>query len=359
VALDLLNRDGLGPPPEQGPGSGPDAEPASRRRAGRTAVGLFLSSLRLVSLLVAVAIGIFALLAASPIDPIRAYVGAEARNLSPEQIAQIEQRWGLDEPPLERFMAWGGQLISGDLGQSQVYGEPVTTVIADRLPASLSLMVLAWTLAGIIGFGLGIIAGVHRGRWVDRVCSWWAYTLASAPTFWVGLVLLYVFSVSLQWTPVCCAAPLGTLPGEATLLERAHHLILPAITLSLIGVSATLLHTRQATIEVMESDHVLFARARGERLPGLVLHHVVRNAAGPALMLQFASVGELFGGSILAEQVFTYPGLGQATTEAALRQDIPLLMGVALVTAALVFVGNLLGDLAHRWADPRLRGGMR
>jgi peptide/nickel transport system permease protein len=347
VALDLL-RPAADP---DRPVTAPSGQGSARRRTARLAGG----AARVLSLLAAVAVGSFLLVSASPVDPVRAYVGAEARNLSPEQIAQIEERWGLDEPPLERFVAWAGNVLSGDLGQSQIYGEPVATVLADRFAASLSLMALAWLFSGVLGFGLGVLAGVRRGGVLDRILTWWAYTLAAAPTFWVGLVLLYVFAVSLQVAPVCCAAPLGTLPGEASLLDRLHHLVLPAVTLSVVGISPTLLHTRQATIEVMASDHVAFARAQGERSLGLVTHRVLRNAAGPALMLQFASVGELFGGSVLAEQVFTYPGLGQATTEAALRQDVPLLLGIAMVTAVLVFVGNALGDLAHRWADPRVR----
>lgn len=331
-------------------------EPPPARQDGAWR-GAVLRVVRFASLLVAVAVGTFLLMTRSPVDPVEAYVGADSAAVGPEQRAQIAERWGLDDPPLERFLAWAGNVLSGDLGTSQVFGEPVTDVIADRFLASLSLMAAAWLLAGVLGFAMGVWAGARRGRLADRVLTWWAYTLASAPTFWVGLLLLYVFSVSLQWTPICCAAPIGTLPGEAGLGDRLHHLVLPALTLSLVAVSPVLLHTRQAVIEVLESDHVAFARAQGERLPGLVLHRVVRNAAGPALMLQFASVGELFGGSVLAEQVFTYPGLGQATTTAALRQDIPLLMGIALFTAVFVFLGNWMGDLAHRAADPRLAGG--
>ncbi|WP_262347550.1 ABC transporter permease [Nocardioides dongxiaopingii] len=317
--------------------------------------GVALRALRLVSLLVAVAVGALLLVSASPVDPVRAYVGADVAALGPEQRALVEERWGLGEPPLQRFLAWAGNLLRGNLGESQVYGEPVTTVLLDRAAASLSLMAAAWLVSGVLGFGLGLWAGVRRGRVADRVLTWWAYTLASAPTFWVGLLLLYVFSVSLGWTPVCCAAPIGTLPGEAGLLERLHHLVLPALTLSVVGVSPVLLHTRQAAIEAMDSDYVTFARAQGERLPGLVLHRVARNAAAPALVLQLASIGELFGGSLLAEQVFTYPGLGEATTQAALRQDVPLLMGIALATALIVFAGNAAGVLAHRWVDPRTR----
>jgi len=330
------------------------AAPTGRRRP-TTVLRVVGRLARLLSLLVAVAVGTFVLLAASPVDPIEAYVGADTAAVSPEQKQQIADRWGLDDPPLERFGAWAGNVLSGDLGTSQVFGEPVVDVIAERFVASLALMALAWVLSGVLGFVMGLLAGARQGTWVDRALSWWAYTLASAPTFWVGLLLLYVFSVSLQWTPVCCAGPIGALPDEITLLERLHHLVLPALTLSVIGVSPVLLHTRQATVEALASDHVAFARAQGEKLPGLLLHRVARNAAGPALMLQFASLGELFGGAVLAEQVFTYPGLGEATTTAAMRQDVPLLLGIALVTALFVFVGNALGDLAHRVAVPSTR----
>lgn len=325
------------------------------RAVGVATRSALLRVLRFGSLLLAVAVISFVLMARSPVDPVQAYVGADVAAIGAEQREQIAERWGLDDPPLERFMAWAGNVVEGDLGRSQVFGEPVTSVIADRFLASLSLMALAWLLSGVLGFAMGVWAGVRRGRLADKALTWWAYTLASAPTFWVGLLLLYVFAVALQWAPVCCAAPIGTLPGETDLLTRLHHLLLPALTLSLIGVAPVLLHTRQAVIEVLESDHVAFARAQGERTSGLVRHRVIRNALGPALMLQFASLGELFGGSVLAEQVFTYPGLGQATTTAALRQDVPLLLGIALFMAVFVFVGNWLGDLAHRTADPRAR----
>lgn len=345
----------LDPSSGRTPGAAP---PPSSRRHG-LALALLGRLLRLVSLLAAVAVGTFVLMANSPVDPIEAYVGADTAVISSEQRDQIAARWGLDDPPLERFGAWAGNVVQGDFGTSVVFGEPVVDVIADRFVASLALLALAWIFSGVLGFVMGLVAGATHGRPLDRVLSWWAYTLASAPTFWIGLLLLYLFSVQLQWTPVCCAGPIGALPGEVDLLERLHHLVLPALTLSVVGISPVMLHTRQSTIEVLASDHVAFARSQGEKGAGLVLHRVARNAAGPALMLQFASIGELIGGAVLAEQVFTYPGLGQATTTAALRQDVPLLMGVALFTAVLVFVGNSVGDLAHRAAAPHAREGLR
>lgn len=331
----------------------PTADPAGPERHYW---GRFLArrATRLALLLIAVAIASFSLMAASPVDPVQAYVGAEAAKISAEQRALIEETWGFDDPPVQRFAHWAGQIVRGNLGDSIVYNQPVADVIAERFMTSLALMLAAWSISAILGFGMGVLAGLYRGRWIDRVLTWWAYTLASAPTFWVGLLLLYVFSVWLGWTPVCCSGPIGSLADEVTLLQRLHHLLLPALTLSIVGVAPVVLHTRQAVVETLASDHVAFARAQGDRGWGLVRHRILRNASAPALMLSFASFGELFGGSILAEQVFSYPGLGAATTTAALRQDVPLLLGIALFTTVFVFVGNLLGDVIHRVVDPRV-----
>ncbi len=308
----------------------------------------------------AVAIASFSLMIASPVDPIQAYIDAEAAMIGPEHRARIESAWGLNDPPIERFAHWAAGLLRGDLGYSIVYNQPVSEVIGERFPTSFVLMISAWAISVPLGFSMGVLAGFFRGRRADRVITWWAYTLASTPTFWVGLLLLYGFSVSLQWTPICCSVPVGSLAAEVTLLERLHHLILPALTLSLVGVAPMTLHTRQAVIEVLESDYLAFARAQGESGWGLVRHRILRNASAPAIMLAFASFGELFGGSILVEHVFSYPGLGEATTIAALRQDVPLLLGLALFTAVFVFVGNMLGDIAHHVTDPRVGlGGKR
>lgn len=310
---------------------------------------------RLVLLLGAVAVASFSLMMASPVDPVQAYIGAETAKIGPEQRAQIAEAWGFDRPPVERFFAWLGHVVQGELGTSIVFNQPVAQVIGDRFAVSLVLLGAAWLLSGVLGFAMGVAAGLNRGRWIDRVLTWWSYTLASAPTFWVGLLLLYVFAVWLQVAPACCAAPVGVLAGDVTVLQRLQHLILPALTLSLVGVAPIVMHTRQAVIELLGSEHIAFARAQGERGWGLIRHRILRGASVPAVILSFASFGELFGGAVLAEQVFAYPGLGQATTTAALRQDVPLLLGIALFTTVFVFVGNLLGDIAHRLIDPRVK----
>lgn len=313
-----------------------------------------IRALRLVALLVGVAVLGFLLLEASPLDPVDAYVGAEMGRIGPEQRELIAQRWGLDEPAPVRFGRWAANLARGDLGTSAIFDVPVADVIAQRFRASLALLALAWAFSGLLGFGLGIVAAMRRGRWLDRAIRWLAYTFASAPTFWVGLLLLTVFAVELGWAPVCCAAPIGADPEQVTLAQRLAHLALPALTLSLVGIAPIALHTREQALQVLASDHVAFARAQGERGVGLVVTRVLRHAAVPAAMLQFASLSELLGGSILAEQVFNYPGLGQATVEAGLRGDLPLLLGISLFAALFVYVGNLLGDVVQSRLDPRV-----
>ncbi|MNI29913.1 Glutathione transport system permease protein GsiC [compost metagenome] len=313
--------------------------------------------IRLISLLFAVCILSFVLIHYSPIDPIQAYVGADAIKVSPEQRLLIAERWGLDQPPLERFLRWLTALLHGDLGTSMIYRVPVTEVIQERFLSSLTLMGVSWLLAGIIGFTAGVIAAMKKGTWVDRIIQWYCYTLASTPTFWLGLLLLMVFAVWLGWFPVGLGVPAGVLAEQVTLGDRLQHMILPALTLSVLGIANIALHTRQKLVDVLNSDYILFARARGEAGFRLFWRHGLRNVALPAITLQFTSFGELFGGAVLAEQVFSYPGLGQATVDAGLRGDVPLLLGMVLFSAVFVFTGNRIADLIYYWVDPRLREG--
>lgn len=313
--------------------------------------------LRMAVLLAALCTISFLLLSYSPIDPVQAYIGADMMRVSPEQREKIAEYWGLNEPPLERFIHWGTAVAQGNLGTSMIFRQPVVEVIGERFWASLALMGFAWVLSGVLGFIMGVVAGMLHGRWPDRVIKWYCLTLASMPTFWLALLLVMCFSVWLGWFPVGLGVPAGVLSQDVTLAARVRHLILPVLTLSIVGVANIALHTRQKMIDVLESDYVLFARARGEQGFRLFARHGLRNVALPAITLQFASFSELFGGSVLAEQVFSYPGLGQATVQAGLRGDLPLLMGLVIFSALFVFFGNLAADIIYRVVDPRIREG--
>ena len=170
-----------------------------------------------------------------------------------------------------------------------------------------------------------------------------------------GFFFAMIFSVWLGLFPIGLSVPIGAAADQVTLLQRLHHAALPALTLSITGVSNIALHTRAKMVEVMESDYVLFARARGESPLAIVFRHGLRNVALPAVTLQFASVSEIIGGSVLVEQVFSYPGLGQAAVNAGLGSDLPLLLGITVITAALVFAGNLIADLLYGAIDPKIR----
>ncbi len=319
-------------------------------------IGIFARrALRLLALLVLVAGCAFTLVALSPIDPVRALVGEEVMRVSPEQRPAIEAKWGLNDPAPQRFARWLGLSLQGDLGISMIYQQPVVEVIAQRFSASLLLMALAWLLAGALGFSLGLIAGVHEGGWLDRLIRAYAFVLASAPTFWLAIVLLSVFAVHLGWLPTCCASPPGLLPEQVSWAQRLQHLLLPSLALGLLGVAQVTLHTRDKVREVLANDYATLAYAQGESRWGAARRHALRNAELPALMLQFAHLGELFGGSLMAETVFSYPGLGQATVAAGTRGDVALLLGIALFAALFVFAGNTIADAAMWLLDPRLR----
>lgn len=313
---------------------------------------------RFALLMLAVGLVVFALVSMSPIDPVQANVGQVAYvNMSEAKRAQLASYWGGDVPFWERFVNWAGALLQGDMGTSLRFNAPVSEVIAHRAANSLALMGIAWLFSGVLGFALGVAAGARRGGALDRVVRSYCFLLASTPTFWLGLLILMVFAVQLGWFPIGFSVPIGVSAADVTLADAVHHLVLPALTLSVTGVANIALHTREKVVDVLESDYVRFARARGESELSVIVHHGLRNVALPAVTLQCAFISEIFGGSVLVEQVFSYPGLGQAAVTAGLGGDVALLAGIALVSAALVFGGNLLANILYGVLDPRMRVG--
>lgn len=310
--------------------------------------------IRMALLLLGVSLTAFLLMDASPLDPLQTNIGQAALGtMSPEQIARLESYWGVDAPAVERYVGWLGGVLRGDFGLSLLYRRPVLEVIGQRLAGSLWLLVCAWALSGALGLGLGVLAGANRDRWPDKLVRGCCLTVSSTPAFWLALLLLMVFAVWLKVLPIGLSVPIGG--AQATLPERLRHALLPGLTLSITGVAGIALHTREKVIDVLDSDYILFAQARGE---GHILRrHVLRNVALPAITLQFVSIGELIGGSVLVEQVFSYPGLGQAAVAAGLGGDMPLLLGITVITAAIVFGGNLAADLLYGAIDPRIRRG--
>ena len=294
----------------------------------RTGLWIGRQAARMCLMVLLVSILAFGLLAASPIDPLQTNVGQTALgSMSPEQIARLRSYWGTDLPPVERYLNW--------------------------------LLFTAWLLSGILGFFLGVLAGKKRGGVMDRIVTGYSLFVASTPSFWVAMVLLMVFAVKLHWFPIGFSVPIGMDAGAISIADRIRHAVLPAAALSITGISSIALHTREKLIEVMESDYVLFARARGESDWAILRRHGLRNILLPAMTLQFSSVSEIIGGSVLVEQVFSYPGLGQAAVTAGLGSDVPLLLGITVVTAVIVAAGNLAANILYGVIDPRIREGAK
>ena len=318
---------------------------------------IFLNAIKMLFLLLAVSFITFMLVELSPIDAVSAYIGENSA--TDAQREQIAEYWGLNQPPLTRYLKWISNLLHGDMGTSMIYRQPVIKVISEHFKLSFWLMLFSWIFSGILGLLLGVTASVYRESVIDKIIKIYCLALESSPAFWIGMILLLIFSVRLQIFPMGLASPVGTAVADATLGERIQHMILPVTALSLTGISKITLQTREKMNQVLESDYALFARTRGETIWQFVFRHGLRNILLPFITLQFGALSELFGGSVLAETVFTYPGLGNTTVQSALKGDIPLFLGIAVFSAVFVFIGNLTANILYAVADPRIREGER
>ena len=308
---------------------------------------------RFIILMIAVAIFSFILLDLSPIDPVSAYLKGAA--VSESQRAILQGYFGVNVPLPTKIYHWLLDLVQGNLGTSLIYRAPVMDVILDKFSASIVLMAISWILSGVLGFILGVVAGKNKGSWIDKAVKVYCYAIQSAPSFWVGMLILMVFAVYLGWFPIGFGVPIGVKSTDASFMEWASRLVLPALTLSLVGLAPIAMYTRNELTQVLSSDYVLFAKSRGEKGWNLVKNHGIRNILLPAITLQFLSFSELFGGAVLVEQVFSYPGIGQTAVAAGLQNDVPLFLGIVVFSAIFVFVGNLLADISYYLIDPRIK----
>lgn len=320
-------------------------------------IGIYI--LRGITLLLAVAVFSFFLAQISPVDPVRQYIQANP-GVSAENVEAMKEYWGLNDPPVERFFKWFSAVLHGDWGYSTTFRQPVLQVIGVRFRTSLALMATAWVFSGVLGFAIGCVMGLFRDSILDRMMKRICLVMCSIPTFWIGLVFLAVFSAILGWFPFGLAVPAGVPADAVTLGQRIHHLILPALTLSFLSFANLALHTREKLVDVYDSDYALFARARGDSDLKILFKHGIRNSMLPAITMQFSSFGELFAGSMFAENIFSYPGLGAATSAAGTGgTDIPLFLGIVLFTSIFIFVGNLIANILYQVVDPQTREGAK
>ncbi len=305
----------------------------------------------LPAILLAVAAMTFVLTAISPFDPVDAYVGAE-NNVSLERKAEIAQAWGLDQPMYEQFGRWVWNVVQGDMGHSIVSGgQPVAAEIVSRASASIALVGGALLLVLVGGLVFGVLAAAFRGTPFDWLVRTLCYFNTAAPSFWIGLLALYVFSIELGWLPAAGTSDPRALDGGVD----ASHLILPMLVLAMTQYAWFTLFVRNTLLEVMREDHVQFARAQGIGEVAVLLRYALPNALIPFVTLVGTHLAELIGGTVIVETIFGWPGLGLLTLDAALGEDIPMLVGIVLAGSVLVVLGNLLADVLYRVMDPRVR----
>jgi peptide/nickel transport system permease protein len=286
----------------------------------------------------------FLLAVAMPAEPMRAMLGPHA---TPETIARARAQYCLDEGLLVQYGCFVGRLARGDLGESFRSQRPVRTILAERIGPTAQLAVAALALQLALGIPLGVLAAARRGRWPDHAASLGGLVALSAPTFVVGTVLLYVFAYALGWFPLGGHGA----PG----LDRLYHLVLPAATLAAIGIASYARVIRYELEDVLDEDYVRTARAKGLAERDVIVRHALRPALGPLVALVGIDLGALLGGAIVTEAIFSWPGLGREVMLAITEVDLPLLLGVVLVTAIAVALANLIADLVQRGLDPRLR----
>ena len=281
----------------------------------------------------------FALSFIIPADPVRMIAG---RSATPETVESIRQQLGLDRPVYEQYGNYLLRLAQGDLGRSYVQKTEVATLIWSRLPATLLLMAGAIFFELVIGIPAGIYAATKRGRAGDRGIMILSFVGVSAPQFVVGLLLLYVFAYLLGWFPLSGYGTLG-------------HLILPALTLGITGGGWYSRMIRSSMVDVLRQDYIRTARAKGLRERSVIVVHALRNAILPIVAMIGGDVGLFMSGAVVVESVFGWPGIGQLAWQAIQQLDLPIIMGVTLVAAVAIVLGNLLADLVTPLIDPRIR----
>jgi peptide/nickel transport system permease protein len=294
-----------------------------------------------------VAIAVFALLHVTPGDPAVIIAGDYA---TAEDIARIRARLGLDRPLLTQVGLWLGRIARGDLGTSIFSGLPVATLIRQRAEATIALTVLAMLIAVGVGVPLGVIAAWKKGSWVDRVVMVFAVSGFSMPVFWLGFLLVYVFAISAHWLPVQGYRPLAD--GVGAFLR---HLILPAVTLSVVYMALIARMTRASMLGVLGEDFIRTAFAKGLAPRRVLVRHALKNASLPVVTIIGIGFALLIGGAVVTESVFALPGLGRLTVDAIIRRDYPVIQGVILVVSGVYVLINLVVDLLYVVLDPRIR----
>jgi len=306
--------------------------------------------LQSIPLLIGVSVIAFSIMHLAPGGPLAVYTLNPS--ITAQDIDKIKVIFGLDQPVHIQYCKWALGIFTGNWGKTFFGGRPVFDVIVERIPATFLLMGSAMSIAVIIGMGIGILGAFKRYSIFDYLATTGAMIALSFPTFWFGLMAIYIFSLKLGWFP---SGGMYTLGGEEGIWDLLRHLVLPTVVLALVLVAQWSRYTRSSFLEVIHQDYIRTARSKGVRGGKILLKHALPNALAPLIALAGVQLPWLFSGALVAETIFGWPGMGRLFVDALTMKEYPILMGMVMITALAVIIGNLIADLANALIDPRIR----
>jgi len=312
--------------------------------------------LQAIPLLLGIITVTFFIVRLAPGDPMDIYLDEDRGQIDPQAIELLRQKYGLDQPIHIQYVKWVANVARGDLGESFRYRRPVSQLLAEAIPYTLQLTILAVVLDALIGITLGIISAVKQYSVLDKIVTLGSLVIYAIPGFWLALMLVLVFSVNLGWFPTSQTRSMdyGFLSFSGKVLDRLWHLVLPVFVLGVASAASTARYMRNRLLEVLNEEYVLSARARGFRERVVILNHALRNALIPIITIYGMKLPFLLGGAAIIESIFAWPGMGRLAVEAVSGRDYPLLMATITMGAVMTVFGNLLADLTYVWVDPRV-----
>jgi peptide/nickel transport system permease protein len=301
--------------------------------------------------LIIVAIFIFSVMRLIPGDPLQLYIARSSmENISAQDLANLRHQFGLDVSPPQQYLNWIWGVLHGNLGRSIMLQQNVSQLMAERFPVTIHLGILAMIISSILGVTFGVLCALRRGKWVDTLLTVLANLGITAPSFWVGILLIYLLALKLHWLPVFGY----TSPFDDFWLSTKQ-LIMPVICLSLFPIASLTRQARSSTLEVVRQDYVRTAWSKGLRERTIVMKHIIKNSLIPVITMLGLQVAFIFGGSVLIETVFNIPGVGRSMRDAVFQQDYQVVQSGVLLISTVVVLANLVVDISYGWLDPRIK----
>ena len=310
--------------------------------------------LQFIPLLIGISLVSFFVIHLAPGDPTNLFIDPSVK---PEELLRLRANYGLDQPVMVQYFYWLKNVVCGDFGTSFFTGRPVLAEIGERLPATLLLMVSSLFLTLLITIPIGVYSAIKKGKFFDQFFTVFSFAGMAIPSFWLGLMLMLVFAVELKWFPAVgmFSYQLKDAPVFVRALDVLRHMFLPLLTMTVLSLAGLSRYQRAAMLEVLKEDYIKTARAKGLPERVVIFKHALRNALMPIVTILGLSLPDLFSGAFIIETIFAWPGMGRLGVQAVFSRNYPVIMGIVMLSAVLIVLGNLLADVGYALVDPRVR----